>query len=1083
VRFVRLVVDRFQGIEHAELDFARGLNVLHGPNEIGKSTLATAMRAVLLLPPGSTEAAEYTPWQGDHTPQVQLTFCDQKGIHYRVTKSFGSGPRASAKLERARDGSSFDTEATARQVEEKLRTLLDWGIPPPGGNVGAKKGLPEAFLSRVLLGEQTDVDAILDSSFEDDPDPAESGRLRLASALQAFAQDPHFKSVLDQAQAKVDELFTPTGQRKRGKGSPFLAAAEDVKQLQLQLQELQERQEESGRAESRVRLLLTELQTLRERRHNETALLGDTEKRLAMAEARAEAVAEVEVAEGALRQIDVQWELVNKKAQELTTLEAALAELKSGLEKANGQLESAKAELASATDEWRRETSDEAALQRTLKKAQIENSIGKLDARQSELQIITKAIEEAARCAKAFAALETQRDTKDRERVAISTRIERILSAQMEAGEMLGRLEDLEAYGRWTSAHGTAEAAEAAAAGVKRLESASRQLQGEVDRLLAAAASITAPSVDEVRAVEQLEHELALAEAALGGGLSVAIRPAEGVEVRLKVDGQATTLPGAGQTLEAARTLDVAIPGVVELEVFAGDADGRRRAEALRRRWSNEARPVLEKAGAANAAAVRALRAKADEVARGASEKAKERESVEREAAGLRGNALTVEDLRRRAAELEVALDGRDREALAALHAGLKRGWEADVEKSRKALEEQKRKAAAELLEVRTSSGRLDGEIGQLESQLKGARVALEDAQQKILGGSDPARQLSLIEAETQRADAARLALQKELSELEQEVNLSAQAAGRRVEDAKTALESANRGQTAASGQIERHRSELDQARGQHGALKTSAEGLARDAAVELVKAKKATLAAVPIPSAPATVDDRDRARQRVDSLALEFQAKSEELSRAEGALTHVGGAVVAEQCAEMRSALSEAAARQKTLETDAQAWRLLREVLQESESVGMKHLGRVLGDDVGHRFQSLTKNRYGAVELGPQGNTLGVHAEGSARSVMALSVGTREQLATLLRLAIAESLGSAIVLDDHLVEADPARLQWFLDVLRRSADTIQVIVLTCRRRDYEGAGAAGSSGPVTWVDANHAIRRWPGTVSRSATT
>src|SRR5205814_844842 len=125
---------------------------------------------------------------------------------------------------------------------------------------------------------------------------------------------------------------------------------------------------------------------LRDRRHNETALLGDTEKCLAMAEARAAAVAEVEGAEAALRQIDRQWELVNKKAQELATLEVTLAELKTGPQKANGHLESAKAELVSATDEWRRETSDEAALQRTLKKAQIENSIGKRDARQSELQ-------------------------------------------------------------------------------------------------------------------------------------------------------------------------------------------------------------------------------------------------------------------------------------------------------------------------------------------------------------------------------------------------------------------------------------------------------------------------------------------------------------------------------------------------------------------------------------------------------------------------------------------------------------------------------------------------------------------------
>src|SRR5262245_30435698 len=72
VRFVRLVVDRFRGIQHADVTFGPGLNVLHGPNGGGKSTLAAAIRAALLLPAGSREASDYIPWQGDYTPAVQL---------------------------------------------------------------------------------------------------------------------------------------------------------------------------------------------------------------------------------------------------------------------------------------------------------------------------------------------------------------------------------------------------------------------------------------------------------------------------------------------------------------------------------------------------------------------------------------------------------------------------------------------------------------------------------------------------------------------------------------------------------------------------------------------------------------------------------------------------------------------------------------------------------------------------------------------------------------------------------------------------------------------------------------------------
>jgi hypothetical protein len=66
----------------------------------------------------------------------------------------------------------------------------------------------------------------------------------------------------------------------------------------------------------------------------------------------------------------------------------------------------------------------------------------------------------------------------------------------------------------------------------------------------------------------------------------------------------------------------------------------------------------------------------------------------------------------------------------------------------------------------------------------------------------------------------------------------------------------------------------------------------------------------------------------------------------------------------------------------------------------------------------------------------VGERSGGPGDSVLeVLSVGTREQLATLLRLAIAEQLRSAIVLDDHLVQTDATRLAWFRQTLRSAAN------------------------------------------------
>jgi hypothetical protein len=133
--------------------------------------------------------------------------------------------------------------------------------------------------------------------------------------------------------------------------------------------------------------------------------------------------------------------------------------------------------------------------------------------------------------------------------------------------------------------------------------------------------------------IERLERDLALAEAALGGGLSIAVRAADGIDVKVRTDGVFASTPRAGEMLEAERTVEVAVPGVVEIEVFAGAADARKKADSLRRKWAECGRSVLEKAGVANASALREARERADLLARQAMDLTRESESVLREAA------------------------------------------------------------------------------------------------------------------------------------------------------------------------------------------------------------------------------------------------------------------------------------------------------------------------------------------------------------------------------------------------------------------------------------------------------------------
>ncbi len=84
---------------------------------------------------------------------------------------------------------------------------------------------------------------------------------------------------------------------------------------------------------------------------------------------------------------------------------------------------------------------------------------------------------------------------------------------------------------------------------------------------------------------------------------------------------------------------------------------------------------------------------------------------------------------------------------------------------------------------------------------------------------------------------------------------------------------------------------------------------------------------------------------------------------------------------------------------------------------------------------------------------------EGVKEPFHSLSVGAREQVAVITRLALADALRAsgrpaAVILDDALVNADEGRLERMHLVLHKAARTLQILVLTCRERDFARLGA-----------------------------
>src|SRR5258708_36839210 len=86
MRLNKLYVTNFGGIESAEVEFGPGLNVLHGPNDLGKSTLVEAIRLGLLLPHGSTHGERFVAWGGGPEPEVEITFASEQQRIWRGGK-------------------------------------------------------------------------------------------------------------------------------------------------------------------------------------------------------------------------------------------------------------------------------------------------------------------------------------------------------------------------------------------------------------------------------------------------------------------------------------------------------------------------------------------------------------------------------------------------------------------------------------------------------------------------------------------------------------------------------------------------------------------------------------------------------------------------------------------------------------------------------------------------------------------------------------------------------------------------------------------------------------------------------------
>lgn len=1038
MRLIRLEVEDFGPVKSASVPFGPGLNVLYGENDLGKSFLGQAIRAALLLPHESTAHQQFVAWGTDKTPQVSLIFQDRQEMYWRVKKAFGKTAGAASTLESSPNGQQWSMETKARGVDGKLRELLAWGIPEPGGKGKnlPRGALPQSFLTHVLLAQQDGAIDVFGQSLEGDPD--ETGKQLLGRALQALAQDPLFKAVLEQSQSKVDEAFSAAGNKRRGKHSPFTQASLAIRRAREEYARAKEELEDTERVRQQVAAVSEERLEAKAARDDAEATLKALEGRWQEQQTYRRLAEELAAAQA---QVDQMKAAEDEEAR----LAAALTEHEQALAKAQQTLVDAEATFEAARERVRKVESDEGANRRELEKEQLAKRLLELQAAERDTRTRLEAAEKVGVHAKKLEDLnrqiEDQQKTLGEAEVALATLDEK-KKALEDVERQLRGVDLLQRFRRAVAEHAEAKEAQEQLTACEDQAKAERHHNREI---LARLGERALPGTEDIAALRALDQELKVARAVLEVGLAVHLRLAEATDLEVRRDGgerEATAGAQGEHTFESKGAMSLRLGDLAEVEITAGDGAHRRQVEALEEGWRTEAQGVLDAAGVDTVEELATAVRDAEEARRAAHEHLAEAERLEAEGARLAELAALAVGREARVREREAALEGFDRMALEAM---AEIETEATLGMRQRSGEDALRKVDAQREAKRGEWDRGESNLGHLKRQAEEERrqsnalkAAFDQPWEEEL--REAQEELRRLATEREEISTRRATLEEAHGTALADVQEAVQAAEEQLEQARAQVSTRATSRDAAKGTLESKRGELGVLRGQAARLEISAL---------LTAAEKAREAFSGTGEEPVTEERITAAREALEQKERLLADRSRELSRLQGALEQVGGGVAVEREKGALEALRFAREREEDLELEYSAWRLLTETLREAENEESMHLGRALMEPVSAKFEDLTKGRYGKIGLDPDLKTTGIAAAGDHREVEALSQGLKEQLATIFRLSVAQHLESMIVLDDHLTHTDPDRLSWFRDVLRQSAEEIQIIVLTCRPQDY----------------------------------
>lgn len=207
----------------------------------------------------------------------------------------------------------------------------------------------------------------------------------------------------------------------------------------------------------------------------------------------------------------------------------------------------------------------------------------------------------------------------------------------------------------------------------------------------------------------------------------------------------------------------------------------------------------------------------------------------------------------------------------------------------------------------------------------------------------------------------------------------------------------------------------------------------------------------------PETTRERlAQAQRSIEALEADRRRLDLDIVMIESELRGGGDDGLGELLAQAEARLAQASEQLGRTSLEAKAWKLLHDEL----GAAAKATREALLAPIVSRLQPWLARLLPDVEPVLDPATLApmqLKRGGAVEPLARLSHGTREQIAVLVRLGLAHLLkereGEApcLILDDALVYADETRFDTMKAILQIAARELQIIVLTCRPRDYRG--------------------------------